>query len=155
MYDMPTASRGVGFASHASVQRGIVDFCRRTEFTARGCPAAIWWLLLTMDMGTPGNPVIDVTIIAGELVVTFADGTTTREELPEDDTMPDTLTTVGSFTVTDVAADIAATFTNGQVSACKPPKVRQRLGTLRICRRCADRPTGLFCAGRVWIPSIS
>ena len=112
MYDMPTASRGVGFASILRFSGASLIIA---PFRVHGAGLSGGDMVAAANdgMGTPGNPVIDVTIIAGELVVTFADGTTTREDLPEDDTMPDTLMTVGNFAVTDVAADIAAAFTNG------------------------------------------
>ena len=68
-------------------------------------------------MPSVGNPVTSVTVESGQLVVVYADGTTTREDLPEVDTMPDTLTTVGNFAVTDVAQDIAAAFGSGRFRA--------------------------------------
>ena len=81
-YDKPTVSGGVALANawkfsgatrvlfpYRVIGAGLVGGAAIAEARASG-------------MGTSGNPVVDVDVVSGELVITFADGTTETLDLP-------------------------------------------------------------------------
>ena len=113
LYDSPQAAAGMRF-SRVMEHSGAADVLRLFR------PMDLYFdtpdTAIAVDivvMPTPGNPVTSVTIENGQLVVVYEDGTTTREDLPEVDTMPETLMNIGNFDVASTPSDIAAAFTNG------------------------------------------
>ena len=80
LFDQPNAGRGLSFAN-AGRNSGawtmlLLYRVHRAGSTGEAVAAA------QAAMGTPGNPVTGVAIAGGNLVVTFADGTTRDETLP-------------------------------------------------------------------------
>ena len=79
-FDMPTVARGTGLANIiVNSGAGVILLpwrVIRAGTTAEAVAAA------NDVMGSVGNPVTDVDIDAGQLVVTFADGTVDRQDLP-------------------------------------------------------------------------
>ena len=77
LYDMPNASRGAAFANalrNSGAGRMLLGYrVHRAGTTAEAVDAA------QAVMGTTDNPVVGVTIEAGDLVVRFADGTAHRQ----------------------------------------------------------------------------
>ena len=80
LFDQPNAGRGLSFANagrNSGAWAILLPFrVHRAGSTGEAVAAA------QVAMGTPGNPVTDVAISGGNLVVTFNDGTTRDEPLP-------------------------------------------------------------------------
>ena len=80
LFDQPNAGRGVSFANagrNSGAWTILLPYrLHRAGSTSEAIEAA------QQAMGTPGNPVTGVTIDAGDLVVTLADGSITRQALP-------------------------------------------------------------------------
>ena len=80
LFDQPNAGRGVSFANagrNSGAWTLLLPYrVHRAGSTGEAIAAA------QQAMGTPGNPVVGVTIDAGDLVVTLADGTTRTDNLP-------------------------------------------------------------------------
>ena len=80
LFDMPNAGRGLSFANagrNSGAWAILLPFrVHRAGSTGEAVAAA------QQAVGTPGNPVTDVAISGGNLVVTFNDGTTRDEPLP-------------------------------------------------------------------------
>ena len=82
LFDMPNAGRGLSFANagrNSGAWTILLPYrIHRAGSTGEAVAAA------QQAIGTPGNPVIDVTtdVAAGTLTVSFADGTSRAETLP-------------------------------------------------------------------------
>ena len=84
LYDKPTVSGGVTLANAFKFSgAGQALFPYRIHHV--GLVGGDLVRAAQASVGTEGNPVTDVTIIAGELVVTFADGSTETHTLPAGD----------------------------------------------------------------------
>ena len=84
LYDKPTVSGGVVLANAFKFSgAGQALFPYRIHHV--GLVGGDLVRAAQASVGTEGNPVTDVTIIAGELVVTFADGSTETHTLPAGD----------------------------------------------------------------------
>ena len=80
LFDQPFAARSSGFANalrNSGAARMLLPYRVHGAGTTAEATAAA-----QEAIGTAGNPVISVIIDAGQLVVTLADGTTSREDLP-------------------------------------------------------------------------
>ena len=80
LFDAPSAGRGAGFA-HAMRNSGAAAVLmpyrvHRAGSVAEAVQAA------QEAVGTPGNPVTNVTVSGSVLTITFADGSTRNEDLP-------------------------------------------------------------------------
>ena len=80
LFDQPNAGRGLSFANagrNSGAWTMLLPYrVHRAGSTGEAVAAA------QAAMGTPGNPVTGVIIDSGDLVVTLADGTVSREPLP-------------------------------------------------------------------------
>ena len=80
LFDQPNAGRGLSYANagrNSGAWAILLPFrVHRAGSTGEAVAVA------QVAMGTPGNPVTDVAISGGNLVVTFDDGTTRDETLP-------------------------------------------------------------------------
>ena len=79
LYDVPSVARGVAFAN-ALRQSGASRMLYR--FIVHRAGLATPEAATAQGIGTPGNPVVDVTVERGELVITYADGSTEDIDLP-------------------------------------------------------------------------
>ena len=98
-YDKPTVAGGISFANAFKFGGGI-----RVLFPYRVIGAGLVGgdavaEARSAGMGSPDNAVVDVDVDAGQLVITFADGTEERHDLPA----------AGVFGVDQTARDSAAT----------------------------------------------
>ena len=82
LYDVPSVARGVAFAN-ALRQSGASRMLYR--FLVHRAGLATPEAATAAGIGTVGNPVVDVTVARGELVITYADGTTEDIDLPNRD----------------------------------------------------------------------
>ena len=96
LYDQPSIARGSAFAN-ALRNSGAGRMLFRFRVHRAGLATADE--AIAAGIGTTGNPVVDVDISAGELVITFADGTTETHTLPA----------AGTFGIDQTARDSAAT----------------------------------------------
>ena len=79
LYDGPSVARGVAFAN-ALRQSGASRMLYR--FIVHRAGLATPEAATAQGVGTTSNPVVDVTVERGELVITYADGTTEDIDLP-------------------------------------------------------------------------
>ena len=80
IYDSPRAPSGTRYAN-ALRNSGAGSMLFRYRVHSAGVANAVADAN-AVGLGTPGNPVVGVAIIAGELVVTFSDGTSETYDLP-------------------------------------------------------------------------
>ena len=109
LYDMPNAGRGAG---HADVLRnsGVLALLLPWRVHRAGSTSAAV-AMANEAVGTPGNPVTNVAISGGNLVVTFDDGTT------RDDPLPAGMTGGGADRTARDAAAAAQSTADGAASA--------------------------------------
>ena len=110
LFDQPNAGRGLPFANagrNSGAWAILLPFrVHRAGSTGEAVAAA------QVAVGSPGNPVTNVAISGGNLVVTFDDGTT------RDETLPAGMTGDGADqTARDAAADAQATADGATTSA--------------------------------------
>ena len=106
MFDQPTATRGA--YSNAMRNSGAARILMPYRIHRAGSTEdAI--AVAQGAIGTPGNPVVDVDISAGELVITFNDGTTETHTLPSAGTFGIDQTARDSADTAQTAADTAQT----------------------------------------------
>ena len=96
LYDQPSIARGAAFAN-ALRNSGAGRMLFRFRVHRAGLATADE--AMAAGIGTTGNPVVDVDVSAGELVITFNDGTTETHTLPS----------AGTFGIDQTARDSAAT----------------------------------------------
>ena len=96
LYDQPTIARGAAFANAMrNSGAGRMLFRFRVHRAGLATPGEA----MAAGIGTTGNPVVDVEVISGELVITFADGSSETHTLPA----------AGAFGVDQTARDLAGT----------------------------------------------
>ena len=87
IFDAPLASRGAAYANavrNSGAGRMLLGYrVHRAGSTGDAVAAA------QEAVGTPGNPVVNVEVEAGAIVVSFADGSTRTEALPAGSDTPD------------------------------------------------------------------
>ena len=79
LYDMPTAARGDSYANalrNSGAQRMLLPYRVHRAGYAEAVESA------QEAVGSVGNPVTGLAVVSGQLVVTFADGTTDALDLP-------------------------------------------------------------------------
>ena len=79
LYDMPFAGRGEAYANalrNSGAARMLLPYRIHSVGTTNAVSEA------QSAVGTTGNPVVDVDVQAGQLVITFADGTTESHDFP-------------------------------------------------------------------------
>ena len=81
LFDQPFTGRGPAF-SNALRNSGSAAILLPWRIHRAGSTAEAV-AVAQMDVGTPGNPVTNVTVTGSVLTITFADGETSDEELPE------------------------------------------------------------------------
>ena len=96
-YDKPTVSTGVGLANAMKFSGAIKVLLPYKVFGA-GLVGGDAIAAAQAAVGTDGNPVTGVDVVGAELVITFADGTEERHDLPA----------AGGGTVDQTARDSAA-----------------------------------------------
>ena len=99
LFDQPTTSRGDSYAN-ALRNSGAGRMLLPYRIHRAGMATATDVAAAQEAVGTPGNPVINVGVVSGELVVTFADGTSRTDDLPAG---------TGGAGVDQTARDAAAT----------------------------------------------
>ena len=80
LYDMPFAGRGESYANalrNSGAARMLLPYRIHSVGTTRDAIAAA-----QQAVGSLGNPVTNVQVVGGDLVVTFADGTSNTDALP-------------------------------------------------------------------------
>ena len=80
LYDQPTSSRGDHYAA-AGRNSGAWSILAPYRIRRAGTIGEA--VQIARESGTPGNPVTNVQIVGGELVVSYADGTTDTHTLPD------------------------------------------------------------------------
>ena len=105
LFDMPFAARSDGYANamrNSGAARLLLPYRVHRAGSTRDAVAAA-----QAAVGTTGNPVTDVQVIAGELVITFADGTTETHTLPAAGTFGIDQTARNAAAVAQTTADTA------------------------------------------------
>ena len=103
LYDQPTVSGGVSFAN-AMRFSGASNLLFGYRIHRAGLVGGDAVAIAQEAIGSVGNPVVGVDVVAGELVVTFADGVEETHTLPEgggvDQTARDAATGAGTAAAT-------------------------------------------------------
>ena len=97
LFDQPFSTRGAAFTNsirNSGASAILLPYRIHRAGSVEGAVAAA-----QEAVGTPGNPVTDVSVAGSAITITFADGTTRDEELPEG---------TGAGAIDQVARDAAA-----------------------------------------------
>ena len=97
LFDQPNAGRGTAFANALRNSGAAAILLPYKVFRAGSVAEAVQ--VADQAVGTPGNPVTNVSVSGSTLTITFADGATRDEDLPEG---------TGGGAIDQVARDAAA-----------------------------------------------